>query len=172
MTTKKSNIKAIDGGAGAEHAPRPHHGLIRALYDTVDACGGATLDQIRRYLPAAIDNISQVMRKNRLKKALYNAVYRGYLIHDDTKDEEYWHVAPIDYYNARQEHVKEIEARSVRGSGTPREEVVSVEALDPFYTIQFRVSKIMLRRVLFVIGAAALLAIGAGFGAWLAINSA
>ena len=81
---------------------------MRAVYDTIDACGGANLTQIKKYLPAAIDNIGQVMRKKRLTRALYNAVYRGYLIHDDTRKPDYWQIAPIDYYTARQEHVKEL----------------------------------------------------------------
>ena len=78
----KEKLTVIDGTKGTEYAPRPNRGLIRAVYDTVEACGGGGITTIRKYLPAAIDNISQVLTRRKVQSTLYNAVYRGYLIHD------------------------------------------------------------------------------------------
>lgn len=157
----KDKLKVIDGGK-TDYAPRPHHGLVRALYDTVDACGGANLEQIKKYLPAAVDNIAQVLRKKRLQRALYNAVYSGYLIHDDTKAKAYWQIAGIDYYTARQAHVKEIEARHAGQQREPRGEQFIPQTYDPFYT--FRISKVFIRRVGLVGLAVMLVVIGAVAG--------
>lgn len=104
MTAK---LKAIDG-SGSKVAPRPTRGLLRAIYDTVDACGGANFKTVRKYLPAAIEDIGQVVSKKKIERCLYNAVYRGYLIHDS--DHAMWKIAPVSYYVARQEHLAEIEA--------------------------------------------------------------
>lgn len=108
---KTTKLKAIDG-TGSKVAPRPTRGLLRAVYDTIDACGGADFKTVRKYLPAAIEDISQVVSKKKIERCLYNAVYRGYLIHDS--DHEVWKIAPVSYYVARQEHLAEIEAHVVR----------------------------------------------------------
>jgi len=124
-----SKLKVIDGSAGGKHAPRPSRGLTRAIYDTVDACGGADMKTVRKYLPAAIENINQVVSRKKIKQALYNAVYRGYLIHDP--DHDHWKVAPISYYVSRQEHLAEIEAHTKRDGKTKRGEQLTVIARAP-----------------------------------------
>jgi len=100
-----SNLKIVDGTGKGLLAPSPHRGLIKALYDTVDACGGADMRQIKKYLPAAIDNVAQVATTRKIEKSLYSAVYRGYLVHNPQND--YWKIAPISYYNERQRIMQE-----------------------------------------------------------------
>jgi len=114
----RDKLKLIDGTGRDKLAPRPHHGLIRALYDTVEACGGANLKQIKEYLPAAIDNIGQVLRKGKLNRALYHAVYNGYLVHDPEKG--YWKIAPRSYYEARQEFTAELAEKRLARGGEPQ----------------------------------------------------
>jgi len=100
-----SNLKIVDGTGKGQLAPSPHRGLIKALYDTVDACGGADLRQIKKYLPAAIDNVTQIATTRKIEKSLYSAVYRGYLVHNPQND--YWKIAPLSYYNERQRIMQE-----------------------------------------------------------------
>jgi len=99
-------LSVVDGREGGKFAPSPHRGLIKALYDTIDACGGADLRQIKKYLPAAIDSSSQVASTKKIEKSLYSAVYRGYLVHSPQND--YWKIAPLSYYNARQQVMQDL----------------------------------------------------------------
>lgn len=108
MTDKKLHV--IDG-TGGKRAPSPtRKGLMRAIYETVDALGGASRHQIEKYLPAAIDDIKGLVRRKQLDRAIYSCVYDGYLIHNPDNDRYY--VAPIDYYKARREWLQECSARS------------------------------------------------------------
>lgn len=157
----KKDLKVIDGSKD-KFAPPPHHGLIRAIYDTVDACGGANLAQIKKYLPAAIDNISQVLRKKRLQRALYSCVYRGYLIHDDTRKPEYWQIAPLEYYDKRQAYCKDMEARVKTGTGTKRGEYLKVEAQSMYFTI--KLNKVVLYRIATGLAVIAVFVLGAVLG--------
>ena len=125
-------------------APRPRHGLIRAVYDTIHACGGANITQIRKYLPAAIDDIKQVMRRGRLKSTLYNAVYNGYLIHDP---KGYWRIASRSYYDARREYIEKMaDNRPDPTDKTPEQKAMiygngGTEAEKDDYTLTINISK-------------------------------
>jgi len=99
-------LKVVDGTGHGKLAPSPHRGLIKAIYDTIEACGGADLKQIKKYLPAAIDNSSQIASTKKIEKALYACVYRGYLVHNPQND--YWAIAPLSYYKTRQEVLKDL----------------------------------------------------------------
>ncbi len=99
------NPKVIDG-SGSSTAPRPKRGLTRALYDTVEACGGADFSTVRKYLPAAVENISQIISRKKIERGLYDAVYRGYLIHDSAH--KMWRIAPHSYWEARQEYLEQL----------------------------------------------------------------
>jgi hypothetical protein len=152
-------LKLVDD----KYAPRPHHGLMRAVYDTVDACGGANLKQIKQYLPAAIDNIGQVLKKGRLNRSLYHAVYRGYLVHDGKSG--YWKIAPMSYYKARQDHCDELaEARTMRG-GTPGK--VDNPVFDAHDIADFGEKSLLTIRITksFLMGVAAVAAVAAAFAA-------
>ena len=98
-----TNVKPIDGTGDDKKAPRPQRGMTKAVFDCIDACGGANFKQVQKYLPAAIQNSGQIITKKRLEKVLYSAVYQGYLVHDSRgiTDKGYWKVAPLSYYNAR-----------------------------------------------------------------------
>lgn len=145
----------------AKYAPRPHHGLLRALYDTVEACGGANIKQIKEYLPAAIDNITQVLRKGRLNRGLYHAVYKGYLIFDPRK--KYWTIAPRNYYDIRQAHCDQLaENRAYRGEKLSKNEMGEPAhnvAIGPIAYYTIHISKALL------IWAAAIAAAAAAFAA-------
>lgn len=112
-------MKVIDGTKSKGTAPSPSRGLIKAVYYCVAELGGATYDQVRRYLPAAIDSASQIATPAKLERCLKNAVYRGYLIHDST---DHFRVAPIEYYEERQRYLQEVEARTVR-DGVPKKKI-------------------------------------------------
>lgn len=113
MRSKLSAV--IDGTGGNKLAPSPHRGLIKALYETVDACGGANMGQIKKYLPAAIDNFSQVATTKKIEKSLYSAVYRGYLVHSPTND--YWKIAPLSYYKERQRIMQQLKDNPTSHTG-------------------------------------------------------
>jgi len=108
-------LRAVDGTGHGKLAPSPHRGLIKALYDTIDACGGADLRQIKKYLPAAIDSSSQVASTRKIEKSLYSAVYRGYLVHNPQND--YWKIAPISYYNERQRVMQDLKDHPTSHTG-------------------------------------------------------
>jgi hypothetical protein len=111
--TKVSPLGVIDG-TKQKTAPRPsRRGLMRAIYETVEALGGATPQQILKYLPAAIDDITGIIKGNKLKRAIYSSVYDGYLIHN--KENDHYYIAPIDYYEQRQKWLKECQKRSRKG---------------------------------------------------------
>lgn len=97
-----TKLKAISGRK-QDKAPSPSHGLIKAVYETVDALGGGTEKQVYKYLPAAILDSKQITTHKRLTKVLKSAVYRGYLIHDSGTDS--YRVAPKSYYDARVKYV-------------------------------------------------------------------
>jgi len=109
-----SKLTVVDGTGEGRLAPSPHRGLIKAIYDTVDACGGADLRQIKKYLPAAIDNVTQIATTRKIEKSLYAAVYRGYLVHNPQSD--YWKIAPLSYYNERQRVMQENKDHPNRGA--------------------------------------------------------
>lgn len=96
-------------GSDMERAPAPKRGMLRAVYDTVEALGGGTVANIKEYLPAAITESSQVVTKKKLEKYLYAAVYNGYLITQGG----YYRIAPKSYYEARQKIIKEQKDRVV-----------------------------------------------------------
>lgn len=94
-------------------APKPNHGVVAAIYEVVEALGGATEEQVYRYLPAAIKDDKKVTHRV-LSKQLYNAVYRGYLIH--TPD-GYYKIAPMSYYISRNAFVRKQVQDSRKRSG-------------------------------------------------------
>ena len=111
-----NKVTVIDGTGEEPNAPRPQRGLIKAVYDTIEACGGADFEQIRKYLPAAIEHINQVVTKKKIEKILYNAVYHGYLVHDNTgvTNKGYWKIAPLSYYNIRHAIIAEQKSKGVK----------------------------------------------------------
>lgn len=142
-------LKVIDGTGDGKFAPSPHRGLVKALYETVDACGGADITQIKKYLPAAIENINQVLTTSKIEKSLYNAVYRGYLVHNPSTG--YWQVAPISYYKARQEVIKDIESRTNRDGVPKRREPLQIQS-HGFFTFHQWYAIISMMCVAFVFG--------------------
>ncbi len=110
-----TNVKPIDGTGHDKQAPRPYRGMIQAVFDCIDACGGATFKQVQKYLPAAVQHTSQMLTKKKLEKVLYNAVYHGYLVHDSTgiTDKGYWKIAPLSYYNARRAIIDDLKENRV-----------------------------------------------------------
>lgn len=109
-----NTMKLIDGTSG-KRAPSPaRKGLMRAIYDTVDALGGASKQQIRKYLPAAIDDISGLVSTKKLDRAIYSSVYDGYLIHNPDNDKYF--IAPIDYYKSRRDWLAKCRERSTPGA--------------------------------------------------------
>ena len=114
----KNRLTVVDGTGQDRKAPRPKYGLARALYEVVDACGGATFEQIVKYLPAAIIDAKQVASRKKIAHNLYHCVYRGYLVHQgearyktaDTKG--HWFIAPLSYYNARQQYLDDLKSSS------------------------------------------------------------
>ncbi len=114
-------LKAIDGTKSRKRAPAPTRGLIKAVYETVDALGGpCTEDQILQMLPAAVDD-SSMIGKGRVHACVLNAVWRGYLIYRDDR----YSVAPLAYWEARQRAIEEMPKRKRK----PKASVESDNAL-------------------------------------------
>jgi hypothetical protein len=109
---KKADLKAIDGTKTTK-APAPKRGLSLAIFETIDGLGGATLAQVKRYLPAAITETNQVASPKKLLTALQNGIYRGYFISDG----KIFRIAPRSYYNARQAYMNSLKGR--RADHTP-----------------------------------------------------
>lgn len=92
-------------------APRPKKAsYMRSLYDSVDAIGGrATLSSIINLIPTTDDAGRWSKAKpDYVSQMLYQAVHAGYLsTGEDENGHAYWKVAPISYYHARQEALKQ-----------------------------------------------------------------
>ena len=97
----RTRMTVIDGTKNGGKAPLPNKGLTKAVCECVDALGEATASEVRRMLPAAITDGSQIVSMRKLEKTLYNAKYRGYLIHNPKTDT--YKRAPMAYYEARVE---------------------------------------------------------------------
>jgi hypothetical protein len=125
----KNELKVVDGTSSGGRAPRPKRGLTRALYDTVEACGGADYATVRKYLPAAVENITQIISRKKIERGLYDAVYRGYLIHDSAH--KMWRVAPASYYEVRQDYLTTLHSHphEKRGERGPYETVIPRQPL-------------------------------------------
>jgi len=77
----------------------PRTGLMRHVYETVDSLGGANLDQIKQYLPAALLNGETMPTGKQLQAVMLNSVYHGYLRRMPDRDGvKYWRVADTEYY--------------------------------------------------------------------------
>lgn len=89
-----------------EQAPPPQRGLMRAVFETVDANKGPTdMRAIKELLPAAITDTS-MFRQHQIDKALYALVYRGHLVTIEDGATVKWKVAPISYYEARRRYIE------------------------------------------------------------------
>lgn len=97
---KQSNLRAIDG-TKTTVAPQPRRGLAKLVYQVVSELGGASEAQIKKYLPVVAENVDDLLNKKKFESCLYSCVYSGYLITDGSK----YRIAPLDYYEARQEIV-------------------------------------------------------------------
>jgi len=98
-----AKLKQIIDGSDKRPAPRPSRGLMKACYETVRALGQADEKRIREYLPAAVDDASQLGNK-RVAKALYACKYHGYLIvHDGI-----YRIAPRTWFNRRQKEIEQL----------------------------------------------------------------
>jgi hypothetical protein len=82
-----------------DRAPLPKRGIIRAVVETVQGLGGATEQQVYKYLPASILKSDQVITHKKLKSALISGVYRGYLVHDPKLNQ--YKLAPMSYFQER-----------------------------------------------------------------------
>jgi len=92
-----------------EYAPLPaRNGLSRSVCEVVHSLGGATAKEVKTYLPAADHGNASL---ERVKKSLTNAVYRGYLIVDNSAKPSKYRRAPAEYYQARRKKAKAIYRR-------------------------------------------------------------
>jgi len=92
--------------------------MLRALYDAVEAAGSvAKLSEIKELLPLT-DDAHRLMKKSAINHGLYNAVYSGYLVHNP-KDDTY-RIAPLSYYEARQQVVLETRVKNADRPKSPR----------------------------------------------------
>ncbi len=112
-------MKAIDGTKRG-YAPRPTRAsMLRALYDAVEAAGSvAKIREIKELLPLT-DDAHRLLKKSAIDHGLYNAVYSGYLVHNP-KDDTY-RIAPLSYYEARQQVVLETRKKNAETLKTPRQ---------------------------------------------------
>ena len=124
-------LKVLDGSR-TELAPRPkRHGPTRLLYDVVDAMGGeATTAEIKKYLPAAVTDAKDVITQKKLNGALKRCVYLGYLVVLGDK----YKVAPMAYYESRQDYVKEL--RDKYNKKDPSELIKRARGASPFVVSQ------------------------------------
>ncbi len=77
----------------------PRTGLMRHVYETVDSLGGANLDQIKQYLPAALLNGETMPTGKQLQAVMLNSVYHGYLRRMPDRDGvQYWQIASANFY--------------------------------------------------------------------------
>lgn len=111
----------------------PKEGLLRQVYNTVDALGGANLKQIIEYLPAARspENTDPEPTREQIEKSLTNAQYRGYLV----RAGDYWQVAPYDYYVTKMAHIKRVynnsaQKKNRRKSPRPHNRVTEGRAIE------------------------------------------
>jgi hypothetical protein len=88
-------------------APLPKRGLLKAVFDTIEGLGGASEQEVYKYLPAAITVSNQVVTHKKLKASLVSGVYRGFLIHDSANHK--YRIAPMSYYKARMEYIDNLE---------------------------------------------------------------
>ena len=107
---KQTKLRAIDGTQKTV-APQPVRGLAKLVYQVVKELGGASEQQIKKYLPAVTDDADQYINKKKFDACLYSCVYSGYLITDGSK----YRIAPRSYYEARQEVVASNKARHLSG---------------------------------------------------------
>lgn len=107
---QRNKVTVIDGTKQSV-APAPSRGLAKLVYQVVKELGGATETQIKKYLPAVSDDVDQYINRKKFDNCLYSSVYSGYLITDGNK----YRIAPMSYYEARQEIVHENKARHARG---------------------------------------------------------
>jgi hypothetical protein len=110
---KQSKLRAIDG-TKTTVAPQPRRGLAKLVYQVVKELGGASTEQIKKYLPAVSDDVHDFLDKKKFENCLYSCVYSGYLITDGDK----YRLAPLDYYEARQEIVSRPRSTTDNGRGT------------------------------------------------------
>jgi hypothetical protein len=109
---RKTKVTVIDGTKQTV-APSPQRGLVKLVYQTVKELERATEAQIKKYLPVIAEDATLYMDKKKFESCLYSAVYSGYLITDKGQ----YRVAPLSYYEARQEIVAENKANFNAGNG-------------------------------------------------------
>ncbi len=125
-----SRLSLIDGKDVGELAPKPRAGLVKIIYEILEALGQAHYRKIKEYIPAAVTKASQVTTEVKLKRCLYNGVYRGYFQHEDTKGNMMmrseknikrgtWKIASLDYYNQRQSYLTEMANDDLRHKHQP-----------------------------------------------------
>lgn len=107
-------LKIIDGTHSEGPAPRPKRGLVLALYETLEALGKPSdVEAVRKLLPAAISDSSQIASKAKLLKRLENGAYYGYF---QKVGDEHYKIASKEYFEARQQQMaKQREEYLARG---------------------------------------------------------
>ena len=93
-----------------ERAPRPPNKTIsQAVYDVIQELGGsATLSDVVKYMPA--QEMTVKYTRKQIKAALSNSKSRGYFVRDGDR----FKIAPITYYKAKQEAVRQWESNKTK----------------------------------------------------------
>ena len=110
-------LRTVDGKDKLK-APRPQRaGIVQIIYDVLDAWEKLDFDSIIKNIPAAITSTQQIFKRAQVRKALYSGVYSGFFIHvsdpnnpsrHKATERGHWKIAPLSYYEARRDHIKNL----------------------------------------------------------------